>query len=104
LKKTSNIIITQSLTSHSNVLGLRRVPLGQRPNLAFDFVIVLGFDLVITDGCLFCLGTHSFVILCLTIPLGHLFNLIDIILFLLLPESTFDFTFDRDGDNVLDCL
>jgi hypothetical protein len=89
------------LASQSNVLGLRRVPLGQRSILAFDLGDLGDFAFILTDclKLLFCLGTHSFVILFRTIPLGHLFDLTGIIL--LLPESIFDFAFAFDflGDD-----
>jgi hypothetical protein len=105
------------LASHSNVLGLRRVPLGQRPNLDLglgDSGFALGdlgdlgdlgslgsFASGFAFCLIFCLGTHSFVILFRTIPLGHLFDLTGIILFL--PESIFDFVFvfvfDFAGDD-----
>jgi hypothetical protein len=100
------------LGSHSNVLGLRRVPLGQRAILAF----ALGFGIGIGVGiCLISfltgltgltgllgLGTHSFVNLFLTIPSGHLFNLTGLTLsFLLLLELLFVFNFDLD---FIDCF
>jgi hypothetical protein len=94
-----------NLGTHNNVLGLRRVPLGQRA----IFVLGgfgsgsgsgLGFALVF----IFCLGTHSFVILFLTIPLGHLFDLTGLTLSLIFPESAFDFTLVGDDDNFLDFI
>jgi hypothetical protein len=117
------------LASHSNVLGLRRVPLGQRPNLDLGLGdsgdlgdlglgdlgdlgdlgfasgglgdLGLGIGSGFALGFIFCLGTHSFVILFRTIPLGHLFDLTGLTLFLFLPESIFDFVFvfDFTGDD-----
>jgi hypothetical protein len=75
---------------------------GLASGLAFALAFGLAFALAFGSGLIFCLGTHSFVILFLTVPLGHLFDLTYLTLSLIFPESAFDFTFRGDDDNFLD--
>jgi hypothetical protein len=98
-----------NLGTHNNVLGLRRVPLGQRPNLALGGFgsgsgSGLGSGFGVALVFIFCLGTHSFVILFRAIPLGHLFDLTGLTLSLLLAESAFDFSLVGDDDNFLEFI